>query len=525
MLNKIQKNRKKISGLVAFFSLLIFLPIVFTTKSEAVMITLWPLIIVILILTSSMFFNGVVLTMKALTYLGCLIAVTVIGLILYLTVDFPDFVEKSSIITIIVVVINMFFTQGLRLPSKAGNWIVEKLDPSLLPVRQFGHGSDISLRPYSYLFGNRIDHIASGKPYALENSRGILRVLRGGLWLVMTISGFIGLFVVMEATTFAKSFGEFGVYLGIYVCFALIVLAFVLLMAGFMRLVLGIVISVVVFGVLYYAVIWMNILYVRSLILFWLLIVVGIGLLGFAFYRLIRSMEISMSRNLTLYDHEGKSIGFDLVASHEIPLDNFRHVALMTFDLPQSKVQQSILKLTDKMRFYANHRRILMAGYQADPSAQILMLYFYAESTEVLKKLSVYVSRWIRKPIKLTLHQDPKNALFTRDLVPEMDRLIDIMNQKELARLTSHRFNFDRLLRIVFYVKFENNDTLEEFRQVAEEMGYGSVTLYPDDKAAAIIKEVVLSLELMNSTCKKIHQLAKTNNGSFSGWSFEGDTR
>lgn len=523
MFNKIQKTRKKIGALLAFGSLSVILPIVLSSTNEIVLIGFWVLLIVLLLTAITMFFNGIILTMKWLTYLGCLIVITAIGLILYFTVDFPGYVEKSSIITMIVVVINIFLTQGLHLPSRAGDWISERLDPSLRPVRSSGHGSGEPLKPFSYLFGNRIDHISSGKSYAFENSVGILKVLRFGLWLVMTIGGFIGLFVVIEVTPFAETFGEFGVYLGIYVCFASIILAFVLLMAGFLRFLIGVLLSVVMFGTLYVTVIGMIMLHDHSLLLYWMSVLVGIGLVVFIFYRIYRAMEISMSRNLTLYDHEGKTIGFDLLASHQIPLGDFRHVALMSFELPKTKAQHRILKLTDAIRFYGNHRRILSAGYQADPSTQTLTLYFYAESTEALKKLSRFVSRWIRKPIKITFDQDPDNVLFAHDLVPEMDRLIEIMNQKELTRLQSHHFNLDRMLRIAFYVKFENTDVLDEFKQVAEEMGYGLVTLSPENKSAYIYKEVELSMDFMNSTCKKIHQLAQSYDGAFGGWSFESD--
>jgi MFS family permease len=519
MINKLQQHRKLIAVILFVSSALIISPIV--APEDNLIVDIFGLLIMIqnIIVSGILFFKGVVSASKVLTYSIVFITSIAVGLVLNFTIVLPESVDQSGLTTGVTVLFHLAFTMMFPLHIKIGNWVNSKLDPAYrTPLRPFYPLSIKSVNHYVHMLYNRNSSIVFDKPYAYENASLLNRKVRNMSALIGMILWVLLLIFTIYVDFIWKYFGDVGVYLAICLAFGFGIMGFSVMIVGFIRSLITLAICLVLAAVLGLCILALDWIYKVSQFGFIVVLLSLCCLAGYLFARFIIGIDVRSTRNfLTIYEEEDQIIGFSETISRHLPLKDYENLIKITISCPNDPRSKSFVKMTDRIRTYCMRNQILFVGWDWTSSTKIVEFVFYAQHNLMIEKLRKFIKRRVLREAEFVHEEDPTNQYYRDHLVPDREKMIEILNEADFKHLIMRKFDFTRTYEVRFACFIEDQDARNEFVEIAKQMGYGESIYY--DEYIILTKNLQIELNQLNQICKKFNQLSNLYGGTFEGWS------
>lgn len=516
MINKLQKHRKLISVIFLVSSALIISPIV--APEDNLIIGIFGSFILIqnIIVSGILFFKGVVSASKVLTYSMVLITSVAFGLILKFNLVLPESMDQSGLTTGATVLFHLAFTMMFPLHLKIGNWVNSKLDPTYRkPEKPSYFQFNRPVNPYVHMLYSRNYGI---KPYAYEYVSPFNRKLRIMSALLGTILWVLILIFTVYVDIVWKHFGDLGVYFAICLAFSFAIIGISIMMVGFIRSLVTSVVCLIMAAVLGLCILALEWLYGVSQMGFIVAFISISCLAGYLIGRLVIGIDIKSTRNhLMMYEEDDQVIAFSEPINRNLPLKDYENLIKLTLDFSKDPRSKSFIKLTDQIRAYCMRKQILFVGWEWTSSTQMVEFVFYAHHELMVEKLRKFIQRRISRKAKLIHEKDPTNQYYRDHLVPDPEKLIELLNEVDFKHLTMRKFDFTQTYEVRFVCYIEDLDARKEFVEIAKQMGYGESI--QGDEYIIMAKNLQIELNQMNKICKKFNQLVNLYDGTFEGWS------
>ena len=308
-------------------------------------------------------------------------------------------------------------------------------------------------------------------------------------------------------------------------------------LAGFRRgsAVVGIVVALVPTGFFFAA--ELEATRERSTTYFVLALAATVLLAGYGLFLALRLLSRRDQFPYSIYERDEATVGLDRGLFRNAPLEGFRLHHAVSFRLRGENPQRRIHELQRRFPEYlqwAAFYRFVDVGFRLVEGRDVTFHLYSSRSVKDAGRLESFFGQWPVDHLDVATEEDPDWTFYRIDLQPDAYQKMAARNRRFFFELNGRGFDFNREMRIEYFLEFDGEEDARSFLARAEGEGYQRLNGFgiagtEGDETTGIQDAVVvrvaensrMGLAKLNSNAWKLASLLAEARGRLVDWSMQ----
>jgi hypothetical protein len=213
----------------------------------------------------------------------------------------------------------------------------------------------------------------------------------------------------------------------------------------------------------------------RSMPIFLLALAATVLLAAYGLFHAVRLLSRRDQFPYSLYEKDGATVAIDRGLFRNAPLEGFPLHHTVSFRLRGENPQRRIHDLQRRFPGYlqwAAFRRFVDVGFRLVEGRDVTFHLYSSHSGKDAERLESYFGQWPVDQLDIVTEEDPEWTFFRVDLQPDVYQKMAARNRRFVFDLVDRGFDFNREMRIEYFVEFEGEADARAFLARAEGEGY-----------------------------------------------------
>jgi hypothetical protein len=281
----------------------------------------------------------------------------------------------------------------------------------------------------------------------------------------------------------------------------------------------------------------------RSAPLFVLALAATVLLAAYGLFLALRLLARRDHFPYSLYEKDEATIGLDRGLLSKAPLEGFPLHHAVSFRLrgedPQRRVHELQRRFPEYLQWAAFHRYIDVGFRLVNGQDVTFHLYSsrigrFGRSAQDGRRLESYFGQWPVDRLDIATEEDPDWSFYRVDLQPDAYQKMAARNRRFVFDLMRNGFDFDREMRIEYFLEFDGEEEARAFLSRATGEGYrrldgfgiagaegDGTTGFQDAVVVRVAENSRMGLAKLNSNAWRLSALLAEARGRLVDWSMQ----